>query len=449
MARSSAMTRQIVRDFGTCLSFDGTSAKVIVTSNATIQGMANLTLSFWFKAKDVGGANRKLFFKNGVYDIGLDSSGQLFAEVTGVNNFGIFSSRNMGDNTWHHFVITYDGSTAAAYLDGVSIASTPVVGAPSVASNANNLGFGQHVANANEWYLGLLDDVRIYNTGLTSAQVTAFFYGVNPSSTPVAWWKFDEGSGTTANDSIGSSTGTITAATYSTDVFMKLRNAATGRFVNTLGTAASFKGGKAQVADPSPLNITNPAITVECWAYAKNFPNTQQTLVRKDGQFILRVNQTSNKANFYIFAPAFSTAADAVIFPIGKWNHVAGTYDGANIKVYVNGVLAGTTAKTGNIATTANPFTIGNSSDSAEPFNGFIDEVRVSNIVRYTGAFTPQTTPFTVDANTIFLAHMDEGSGTTIADSSGNNINLTMSGTTTGWTDGIIPKTGLINRAAA
>lgn len=449
MARSTAMTRQIVRDFGACLSFNGTSAKVIVASNATIQGMANLTLSFWFKAKDVGGANRKLFFKNGVYDIGLDSSGQLFAEVTGVNNFGIFSSRNMGDNTWHHFVITYDGSTAAAYLDGVSIASTPVVGAPSVVSNANNLGFGQHVANANEWYLGLMDDVRIYNTGLTSAQVTALFYGVNPSSTPVAWWKFDEGSGTTANDSSGSSTGTITDATYSTDVFIKLRTAATSRHPNTLGTAAVFQGGKAQVADTAALDFTNPAITIECWVYATSFPNTQQTFVKKDNQYILRLNQTTNRAAFFVFTPAFNSAVDSVALALGKWNHVAGTYDGVNIKIYVNGALAGTTAETGNLGTSANPMTIGNNDTSAEPFKGFIDEVRISNSVRYTGAFTPQTTPFVADANTIYLAHMDEGTGTSISDSSGNNITLTMSGNTTGWNDGIIPKTGLISRSAA
>jgi len=52
-------------------------------------------------------------------------------------------------------------------------------------------------------------------------------------------------------------------------------------------------------------------------------------------------------------------------------------------------------------------------------FSGWIDEVRLSSVVRYTTNFTSPSTPFVPDANTVGLYHFDEGSGTTVLDSSG------------------------------
>ncbi len=52
-------------------------------------------------------------------------------------------------------------------------------------------------------------------------------------------------------------------------------------------------------------------------------------------------------------------------------------------------------------------------------FSGWVDEVRISNGVRYTANFTPPNAPFTPDGNTVGLYHFDEGSGTTVLDASG------------------------------
>ncbi|MGQ9657677.1 MAG: LamG-like jellyroll fold domain-containing protein [Fimbriimonadales bacterium] len=52
-------------------------------------------------------------------------------------------------------------------------------------------------------------------------------------------------------------------------------------------------------------------------------------------------------------------------------------------------------------------------------FSGYLDEVRLSTVLRYSGSFTPPTQPFTPDAQTAALYHFDEGSGTQILDSSG------------------------------
>lgn len=52
-------------------------------------------------------------------------------------------------------------------------------------------------------------------------------------------------------------------------------------------------------------------------------------------------------------------------------------------------------------------------------FNGWLDELRISNTVRYTAAFTPPASPFTTDGNTMALYHFDEGTGVSVADVSG------------------------------
>ena len=62
------------------------------------------------------------------------------------------------------------------------------------------------------------------------------------------------------------------------------------------------------------------------------------------------------------------------------WSHLAVTYDGANLRFYVNGTQASTQARTGSIATSTGPLRIGgNASWASEFLTGRIDEVRVYN----------------------------------------------------------------------
>ncbi|MGH2610391.1 MAG: hypothetical protein ACRDHF_15025, partial [Tepidiformaceae bacterium] len=55
--------------------------------------------------------------------------------------------------------------------------------------------------------------------------------------------------------------------------------------------------------------------------------------------------------------------------------------------------------------------------------SGTLDEVRISNVARYSTAFTPAGA-FVPDANTMALWHFDEGTGQTTADASGNGNTL-------------------------
>ena len=61
--------------------------------------------------------------------------------------------------------------------------------------------------------------------------------------------------------------------------------------------------------------------------------------------------------------------------PVGAWTHLAMTYDGAALRLYVNGVQVASTLS-GNITPTTNPLSIGGNSPYGEYFEGRIDEVR-------------------------------------------------------------------------
>jgi hypothetical protein len=115
---------------------------------------------------------------------------------------------------------------------------------------------------------------------------------------------------------------------------------------------------------------------------------------------------------------------------VGVWTHIAIVNNGGTWSIFVNGTSV-LTQIAGSPSTPAEFFSIGvtdsyhrTSDDIGGYFNGVIDEVRFSSVVRYTSNFTPPSTPFTTDANTIALYHFDEGSGTTTADVSGNGYNL-------------------------
>ncbi len=116
----------------------------------------------------------------------------------------------------------------------------------------------------------------------------------------------------------------------------------------------------------------------------------------------------------------------------GRWHHIAVTRSAADgaLAIFVNGQLdAQGSGPTGDVSyrdgrTTqypADPFlVIGAEKHDAGPeypsFRGWIDEVRISRIVRYRNPFEPPVAPFISDVNTVALYHFDEGSGTMVYD---------------------------------
>ncbi|MGC9040369.1 MAG: LamG domain-containing protein [Roseiflexus sp.] len=118
----------------------------------------------------------------------------------------------------------------------------------------------------------------------------------------------------------------------------------------------------------------------------------------------------------------------------GQWRHIAVTRNTSSgqMRIFVDGQLdAQGTGPTGDISyrdgratayPNSDPFLVfgaeKHDAGAAYPsYIGLLDDIRISNGVRYTGAFTRPTAPHTVDGQTVALYRFDEGSGTTIIDS--------------------------------
>lgn len=128
------------------------------------------------------------------------------------------------------------------------------------------------------------------------------------------------------------------------------------------------------------------------------------------------------------------TICGNTVLTANQWHHVAVTRDTDGwMRIFVNGALDREyNGPAGNISYhvgrsaqwPSEPYlVIGAEKHDYDPsiypsFSGWIDEVRISNVVRYMGNFTPPNAPFTPDAYTVGLYHMDEGSGTIVLDSS-------------------------------
>ena len=106
-----------------------------------------------------------------------------------------------------------------------------------------------------------------------------------------------------------------------------------------------------------------------------------------------------------------ASGASTGSFTAGTWTHLAVTFDNGVIKTYRDGTLEDTGSYTGGIEDKG-AFIIGTiNRGGAGYFTGHIDEFRISDNIRYTGSFTPSTTPFVNDDNTRCLLHFDGTDG--------------------------------------
>jgi len=70
-------------------------------------------------------------------------------------------------------------------------------------------------------------------------------------------------------------------------------------------------------------------------------------------QYLLR--RDNGNFNFFVSNGVFVNVLSVATVTLNTWTHVAGTWDGAVLRIYVNGVASGTAAATGNFPSETNP----------------------------------------------------------------------------------------------
>jgi hypothetical protein len=189
----------------------------------------------------------------------------------------------------------------------------------------------------------------------------------------VGAYAFNEGTGTTAGDSSGAGNGgTLSNAAWTAD--------------GVFGPALSFNGSNAwvSVADSANLDLTT-SMTLEAWVRPSALTSDWRTIVLKErpsglSYALYAADGGSRPPAGYVSVNGSDAAAVApTTLPLNTWTHVAMTYDGATLRLYVNGQLAGSRATTGSAAVSASPLRIGGNAVWGEWFSGAIDEVRIYN----------------------------------------------------------------------
>jgi hypothetical protein len=201
----------------------------------------------------------------------------------------------------------------------------------------------------------LIDDIRL-RAVVTSTPVTPTLAG---------WWKLDND----VKDSSGNgNNGTITGSpTYAAGKI--------GSALTLNGTADYVDCGAA-----ASLDILK-AVTLSVWIKPANFANSAyQTFVSKGDHAYCLHHTNGNVIEFYIYNTGWRSINGGPVTSTynATWHHVAGTYDGSQLKLYVDGKMAGSTLWTGTIDTATHSVSIGrNSEQSGRLFNGAIDDVRI------------------------------------------------------------------------
>ncbi len=167
---------------GNALSLNGTNQSVQIANSASLNPTSAITLSAWIDATDWNG-NRRILQKGA-----SDNQYRLLAE-SGVlkfdlKNVGTVTATLPTTGTWHLITGTYDGSTMTLYVDGVAVASAAHTGAIATTGDPLAIGAKAGSTTAGDFFHGLLDDVRIYNSALSASAVSSL-YGTAQIATQV------------------------------------------------------------------------------------------------------------------------------------------------------------------------------------------------------------------------------------------------------------------------
>lgn len=453
-----AQTGAISGDANTGITLTGTSTSYVNIPTNAAYDLTSGAMALWFKANGAQSGGATILARADAASSGngftftMGSTGritlQLKAGVTGLINST--TTNGYADGNWHFLVYNFsqaNGGSNILYVDGVNVISST----PS-AWSFNNSAVRMGVSLDSFWgkFNGSLDELAIFPTQLTQAQVTALYTNTGGayssyivSEAPVSYWHLNETSGTTASDVMR-----VQNLTYDSSVTL---NNLTGPIKGAGDTSPLFTTGSSWAGAKSdsiatPLRLTG-ALSYEAWIYPTSL----------GGYPIIRMDNGSNQNNlgFFIGNPSGALQVQQFssdyfnLFSTGtltanKWQHVVVTRSaaGTDFIFYINGISAGS----GTLAApsvTPIKMAVGGTPSSTVGFQGNLAEVAVYNTTLTAQQVRAHYQRGIAQLSNTVLAdgplgywRMSEPNGVTAYDLSGNGNNGTYSasGVTLGQT---------------
>ena len=371
------------------LAFDGLQSSVRV-NNAAQLNSANTTISFWVKVNKLPVTGEAFLLSHGGYQerwkISMPSHGK---PVFTTNSAG-GSIKDMDTDSvalpvgaWRHVVMTHDGTNDKVYINGVLKNSKAAAGALN--STTKPLGIGYDPIDTTNYFNGSLDEVLLFNTALTAAEITALYTAQSTASAVVnervAAYSFN-GSG-------------YDSSAYANHATLTNVKATTDRF--GFGSKAyEFNGKSSAIKASNSAALNSPTTTVSFWVKVNALPVSGEAYLLSYGGWQERLKISVPSHGKVVFSTnnvgtgnSDMDAGDGNALPIGVWKHVVMTHDGVNDKIFIDGVKKASKAVTGNLKSTVNPLGIGyDPIDNGGFFNGALDEVQIYNYALTEGEVT-------------------------------------------------------------
>jgi len=430
--------------------FDGTDDYLEVASSSDFDYTSSLCVDGWFYMTETPGdtSNAHCIVSRWAASSGdraflvdIESDGlRVLVNQGGSTNVTVCNPGSSGAislNVWHHFALTWDGTTYRAFLDGGLEGSATGNAAPTGNGKVVRIGYNSN----NHYFGGYISNVRIVVDG--GAIYTSAF---TPPTTPSTAISGTELLTSCSNRFKDKSTSARSITTNSTPKILPF-----SPFKPNYSYSASSKGGSAYW--PTETDKTNKitlsssadfafgtgAFTIEAWVYVTADTNSYSRVWQVGPYFNdnnsvgLAVDDTANssKISFWAYAATGTgrTCISTNATPRNEWFHVAVTRDSTgDFRLFVNGNLdsTNTSYRTTNISPSGNQtFCIGNiveinaTLEAEACFEGYISNLRVvKGTAIYTSSFTPPTAPVTDVTNTKLLANFTNAS---IIDSTGKN----------------------------
>jgi hypothetical protein len=259
-------------------------------------------------------------------------------------------------NTLVSGIVTYDAVTWVARFDSAATLSTSQTYTATVRGGAAGVkdAAGNPLAANYAWS---------FTTSATAPP---------PSTGPVLALGFEEATGVTAIDSSGhANTGVISGGTR-----------VTGRFGG--GLQLDGVDDWVTVLDAASLDLTS-GMTLEAWVRPSALSGWRTLMMKEtaDGlAYALYANDTNASPVAYvrrIGATASDPSAGTSALSLNGWTHLATTYDGTTLRLFVNGIEVRAAAAPGTVVTSNSVLHIGGNGIWGEFFAGVVDEVRVYN----------------------------------------------------------------------
>ncbi|OGW98431.1 MAG: hypothetical protein A2Z81_08245 [Omnitrophica WOR_2 bacterium GWA2_45_18] len=359
-------------------------------------------ISFWMKADTVENWRNPFSTDYASWDDNIrfeeSSDGAFNGGGHGLGRGGAYTTSLTADR-WYHVVYIWDNQYVYGYLDGdlkfknphpdpnskVHPDITQTAGElKQTTLNFTNVAIGNgYSTDADRYWKGYVDEVRVYNRPLSAQEVLALFHQTDDGL--VLHFTFDQNENGTVTDQSGKSNhGTVHGASYTSN--------------GKAGGAYSFDGVDDYISVPASASLnTTDQMTIALWyrpteskesialEYNDDYPNASNTGVH------VFVNDRSQQTNH-----AYSTGANLVdvtgndqtrsIYidqtPINEWHHLVITYDGATGRLYYDGILKTERAMDATDLQTSYDLIIGATViDSSMNFKGRLDDIRIYNRV--------------------------------------------------------------------